>query len=218
VNPVEFRPLTDAERRALAGLSSGRNALMDSILFTVFLFLVLLGAAVLVLRLVSGPTGPWEEGLAAGAAAVLAVGASVRRSRRSRGALGGAREACAADLAGGRASAQTFDVADAIRVEEREDEGSSFYLKLADGRVLFLSGQYLYEPEEDGSFPSTRVRVTRAPRSGLLFDLECLGTPLKTSSTRPPFTASEHGSGAVPADGAILQTDFESLRAGGASA
>ena len=99
-----------------------------------------------------------------------------------------------------------------MRVEEFEDEGSSYYLKLDDGSVLFLSGQYLYEYEDQGSFPSTRVAVTRAPESKIVLDIECLGQPLPVRAQRPPFTREDHLNGAVPEDGALLAVDFEILR------
>ncbi|HEV8357684.1 MAG TPA: hypothetical protein VGQ17_13105 [Gemmatimonadales bacterium] len=53
----------------------------------------------------------------------------------------------------------TYVVQDAVAVEEAEDEGLSFYLLLDDGRTLFLSGQYLYDPAAQG-FPGS---VSRSP-------------------------------------------------------
>ncbi len=99
---------------------------------------------------------------------------------------------------------------DAIRVEEAEDEGSQYYLKLGDGRVAFLAGQYLYELEEDGAFPCRVVTVTRAPHSSVVLDAACTGEALAPSATRPPFSEEEYRRG-TPADGALLEADFASL-------
>jgi hypothetical protein len=47
------------------------------------------------------------------------------------------------DLEAGEVDETRFEIVDAIEVAEEEDEGRRFYLRLSDGRVLFLSGQYL---------------------------------------------------------------------------
>ena len=46
---------------------------------------------------------------------------------------------------------ERFTASRAFAVEEFEDEGSHYFVDLTDNRVLFLSGQYLYdyEPLED---------------------------------------------------------------------
>jgi hypothetical protein len=83
--------------------------------------------------------------------------------------LARARESHAADLAAGVATLTTYEATDALRVEEFEDEGSQYYLKLADGRVLFLAGQYLYEYElgedEDGQVLSVDFEALRPRRA-----------------------------------------------------
>jgi hypothetical protein len=129
--------------------------------------------------------------------------------------------AAAADRAAGRRDAEAgevdetrFEVIDAIEVAEEEDEGKHYYLRLVDGRVLFLSGQYLYEPVATGRFPSTRITVVRAPDSGVVLSLRPEGDGLAASSVRPSFAEREHARGRVPDDGAILETDFDRLRRG----
>jgi hypothetical protein len=117
-----------------------------------------------------------------------------------------------------RAVCTTYDVVEALRVREFEDEGSSYYLRLSDGRVLFLTGQYMYEYEDERAFPCTRFTLERAPESQLFLALTELGPPLAPSAILPPFTEAELRAG-LPADGALLELDFESLRAkGGAQA
>ena len=215
MDPTEFRPLTAQERRTLAGLAEGDGDRLNVLALFFLFFMALFVFGVVGIRILSGPPTRRELAVAGACAALVVLSFAVHAARRLGRARKVEREACAADLAGGRVSSQTFDVVDAVQVEELEDEGSSYYLKLADGRVLFLSGQYLYDPEDEGAFPSTRLRVTRAPRSRLLFDLECLGSPLKPSSKRPHFTLGDFEADRVPADGAILQVDFESLRTSG---
>jgi len=211
MRPTEFRPLTAEERRTLARLAREGQGLGHDVLNGLFVALFLFLPSVWGLRLLGHRDDAWVAaagGLCAATGLVLAV----KMHRAMARALGPGRAASAADLAGGRAATQTYDVVDAIRVEEFEDEGSSYFLALADGSVLFLSGQYLYEAEEGGAFPSTRFEVTRAPASGLLLDLRCTGEPLAPSSTRPAFTTADHHAERVPADGDRLAVDFESLR------
>lgn len=106
----------------------------------------------------------------------------------------------------------TFEITAAIKVEELEDEGSTYYLKLREGGVLFLSGQYLYDVEEDKKFPCTELRTTRSTASHRsLLDLHCAGAYLPPQATLPAFTLEQLESGSVPEDGDILQTPFESL-------
>ena len=209
MNPIEFRPFTADERRALAELASSRGELAHDLLTGGGVFAVVLGLGVLVVRCVSGPPSGPERVVLAAFAAVLAL-TVLWKIRRSLGrALAGARADYAADLAGGRATTETFDATDAIAVAELEDEGAAYYLRLADGRVLFLGGQYL---DKRADFPCTRFAVTRAPRSRIVLALECAGTRLEPSARRPPFTRAEHEAERVPADGAIVAVDFESLR------
>lgn len=42
---------------------------------------------------------------------------------------------------------EIFVATRAFQVEEFEDEGSHYYIELADGAVLYLNGQYLYDYE-----------------------------------------------------------------------
>ena len=127
-------------------------------------------------------------------------------------------ERVARDLDGGVARVSTYRVRDAVQVEESEDEGSQYYLLLDDGRVVFLAGQYLYEPEEDGSFPSSVVSVVRAPHTNIVFDIRCEGTPLRPSKVRSPFTTADYDNARVPEDGALVAVSFDTLRGGSSSA
>ncbi len=207
---IEYRPLTANERRQLASLASSRSDLGNDLAGGGCVFMLVFGVGMVALRLVDLQRSSWQAA-AAIVAGIVAI-ATMLYMRKGR-AKWTSRQDYAADLEGGRAAEVTYDVVDAIRVEEFEDEGSNYFLKLADNKVLFLTGQYLYDSEEGNAFPSTRIRVTRAPRSRLMLDLECLGTPLQPSTTRPPFSHEDHRSGRVPKDGEMLDVDFETLRA-----
>jgi hypothetical protein len=100
-----------------------------------------------------------------------------------------ARKACK-DLAGGVAHQFDLAIARAVEIEEHEDEGTGFFLELADGRVLCLISQDLYEYASDfeleagavdrrNAFPQTRIRYRYAPHCGMLLDLAGTGEPLR---------------------------------------
>jgi hypothetical protein len=113
----------------------------------------------------------------------------------------------AADLAAQQVEEWRVRVVDAIEVEEFEDEGRHAYLELKDGRVLFLSGQYLYDNDEDDTtprFPNDELLITRLPHAGDILDLERLGDYLSPSATLPPFVEDDHLNDRVPGDGQIL--------------
>ena len=104
-------------------------------------------------------------------------------------------------------------VADAIEVEEWGDLGLNFYLALEDGRVLFLSGQYLYDDVEAGRFPNRDLVLVWSSGSRMLLDLRCEGEPFAASSKLPSFTRPQHRAGEVPRDGDILAGPLSRFRA-----
>ena len=116
------------------------------------------------------------------------------------------------ELKQGNGLVRQFDVVDAIRVGELEDNGYSFYLRLANGEVLFLSGQYLYEPTDNKEFPSSKLEIVYSPVSRFVLSLECAGNYVVPLSELPAPTLEELESGEVPDDGAILDVDFERLK------
>jgi hypothetical protein len=183
------RPLTADERRILERLRSSKP--QGGAGFGAFLaFLVTTG-----LLLIVSPAS-WQVGvrsLIPVAAGLLAAGFVFRRLQRSRWRTEWLAK-LERDLAAGVALVTTARVTDAVRVEEAEDEGSSYYLELDDKRVLFLSGQYLYEPEEERRFPNTLVTVVRAPAAGIVFDVRCDGSD--TSRPVPDNTEKETTSSA----------------------
>ncbi|MFM9864060.1 MAG: hypothetical protein ACKVRO_10675 [Micropepsaceae bacterium] len=215
------RPLREDERRSIEGLATTGSLISVGLIPTLFVFMLTFAAGIWIARALgvhSGSDVTWP----AIAAAAAAIGFARYLYRKTLPLLSAEREAHTRDLAADTAVCAAFEVIDALRVEELEDEGSAYYLKLADGRVLFLQGQYLYEYEdgiedEDGNpvqarFPADRFTVERTAGSGLVLGITGLGRVIPVSGVLPPFTVDEHSAGTVPQDGDILAIDFETLR------
>lgn len=117
---------------------------------------------------------------------------------------------------------QSFQARRAFGVEEFEDEGSHYYLELADGRVLYLNGQYLYdyEPIADDpevnqyrSFPCTEFVVLRHREAGYVVHIQCAGTVLEPEIMAAPFTRDDVSRG-IPEDGQIItELTYEAIKA-----
>lgn len=105
----------------------------------------------------------------------------------------------------------TYEITEAIKIEEFEDEGSNYYLKLSDGGVLFLSGQYLYDVEDNHNFPSSCVKIVRTSATKTLLNIECFGNYIAPTAILPPFSKKRIETGNIPSDGDILSTPFETL-------
>jgi hypothetical protein len=198
---TETRPLTEAERRLLpqsptlpvrwsAGIGPGLAVAVIALLLGLFG----LGMA----GWTSAPAVRTVLALAV-LAGVGAYGSLVARTR-----VLGKRPTGWDDLQEGTARVTRFDATDAVAVEESEDEGLSYFVALDDGRVLFLSGQYLYEPVERGAFPARRFEVVRTALAGTVLSVTSLGPALAPGFTRSPFTDAEFRSANLPEDGAIL--------------
>ena len=200
---IEHRPFTADERKTLEDLAGGRGELGHDLLNGGCLAMLVFLPAMLILRWIH----LWSS-LTSTTVLVLAVGFAVVVVRRMRKDLRRAAWLYEEDLKAGRMVVATYDVRSAVRVEEFEDEGSQYLLELIDGGVLFLGGQYLYEAEENGSFPSTRIQTERAEKSGTLFELHCTGTPVEVLETLPHFTVADHEAALVPDDGEILDVSF----------
>ena len=201
------RPLTAAERKALENMR--RSPSTGGAPFAALLTFIVTSGVGLILLPASWETG--APSLVPIAVAALASGSVYVRMRRSQRESPYLRN-MSRDLAEGIARLTTYQVVDAIRVEEAEDEGSQYYLKLVDGRIVFLAGQYLYELEENGSFPSRVVTVTRAPHTAVVLDAASEGAAFAPSGTRPPFGQEDYRRGGVPEDGALVDVDFEALK------
>ena len=111
----------------------------------------------------------------------------------------------------------------AFQVEEFEDEGSHYFVELVDGRVLFLSGQYLYqyEPEIRGSavsqprrFPCAEFVVRRHKTEHYAVDVMCSGAVIEPEVQTPPFDAAAFGTAEIPEDGEVIRDrTYDSLKA-----
>ena len=113
-----------------------------------------------------------------------------------------------------------FTARRAFQVDQFEDEGLSYFLELADGRVLFLSGQYLEDIEElteegdykDRKFPCAEFQLERRKDTGKGIDIEPLSPFFGVEAEFPPFTTKDVKAGLVPADGTILTQPYDVLK------
>lgn len=111
----------------------------------------------------------------------------------------------------------------AFAVEEYEDEGLHYFLELVDGRVLFLSGQYLYdfEPVSDDPavnrprrFPCSEFTVVRHRIEGYVVDITCRGSILEPEIVAPSFGERVWRDGGIPADGDVItDMSYDALKA-----
>jgi hypothetical protein len=104
----------------------------------------------------------------------------------------------------------TFQATRAFGVEEYEDEGLSYFLELSDGRVVFLTGQYLYEyePDEDEpqarAFPCSEFSIRRHKTERYVVDVQCRGSVLEPEAVARPFDADDWKHARVPEDGEVI--------------
>jgi len=145
------------------------------------------------------------------AATVVSVASYAWIQRKERRAFRDQATCVAKETAAEHVRTTTYRVTDAVAVEEQEDEGLSYYLLLDDGRTLFLTGQYLYEPVDSG-FPWESFEIVQVASGSWVLRVIPLGPPLTPSWTRAPFSDAEHSSGAIPADGTIEKRDFVALK------
>lgn len=108
------------------------------------------------------------------------------------------------ELAENKVEVWHFEANDAIKVEEFEDEGVGFFIKLSEDKILFLQGQYLYDVEEKKKFPNTKFSIVRTPRSRIVLNIQCYGDYLTPSRTRKFFVVRDYKEDRVPKDGQII--------------
>ena len=111
-----------------------------------------------------------------------------------------------------------FRATRAFGVDEFEDEGLHYYVELDDKRVLFLSGQYLYDYEPDPksdrprSFPCTEFAIRRHKREGYFVSIECRGRVLDPEVIAPSFRTMDWED-EIPRDGDLIEnTPYEQLK------
>lgn len=168
---------------------------------------------------------PWLVGLGI---AVFTIGMVVLSAwlfnRRGAGPLGGktAEEHIRELEEAGQLESTSFRATRAFGVEEAEDEGLHYFLELADGRVLFLSGQYLYdyEPISDDpavnqprSFPCTEFTVRRHKTDRYVVDILRAGAVLEPEVIGPPFGRNAWRAKRIPEDGQLIaDTTYDALK------
>ena len=200
------RPFTEKEKQFLqrtAGYAAQRPELIGGLLaaWGMAFFTVLAGVFVILLPLscfahinFSVPPAQRYVGLVAVGLFVLYTAAAVWnylwRSRHNRGQ--GLAAEIEADMEGGVAKIEEYRATAAIRATSPEHRERSYFLQLEDGRVLFAgywkapTSEYkegIDLPEEDGTFPSGKFEVARAPHSGLVLGFQGRGSFLEPEET-----------------------------------
>ncbi len=210
MTPASKRPFTPDERRQLEAMVAAPSWWSEVLGRAAYVTLFAWLAAAIVgdrLLLVKTHALAVDAALAAGAVAYFARWRArvVARLRASPW-----HASLRADLEGGVAELVRCRARDALRIQEHEDEGTAFFVRLDDGRVLFFVGQYLYELEED-RFPATEFDVVRSPRSTLLLGIEPRGSYLPPSGRLGPFSRDDVRAGRVPGDGDVVPVRWEEI-------
>jgi hypothetical protein len=204
---IIYRPLTETERRRLRKHASGLLGTIGPPLISGAFFFMLLSIPIMLIGRYVTPARPILPLLFAAAAAwVLYQAIIFFRGERNQSRL------LRTDLREGSGEVRQYTAVDAVRVEEAEDEGTGFFVKLTDGRILFLVGQHFYELEEDRSFPCARFEYTRTPNSKWFLDFVCTGEHFPPSYSRGAFPRRDWKRGKVPRDGEVFVGDFEALK------
>lgn len=218
------RPLTDPERSTLAlhaafSLSFG-SFLAPSIgraLLTLLAGFLLLGVP-LSLAKVDFSAWPAKDLLILGVAGVLAfwTGIAARDYRRKARELAPRQEMLRADLEGGVAETERYRATDAIRAIGPVNRERCYFMRLDDGRVMFVG--YWNPPDDDrdsdgpevGGFPAGEFEIARGPRSGIVLGVSGQGDTLTSSET---FTLGRHvlEQGQLPEVGALIDMPWASI-------
>jgi hypothetical protein len=111
---------------------------------------------------------------------------------------------------------ETYDARRVFEVAEHDDEGMHYFIELNDGRVLYLTGQFLYdfveitddpEANQPQTFPSARFTLKRHATSGAVLDLVPEGAVIRPEVVLPPFSREAYRSGMVSTDEVKLYAD-----------
>ncbi|MBC2593777.1 hypothetical protein H5P28_05835 [Ruficoccus amylovorans] len=121
----------------------------------------------------------------------------------------------------GKVITEEFRVKRAFEVEEFEDEGMHLFLELEPGRILYLSGQYLYDYVEilddpdmsqPASFPCEHFKVKRNTKHGWVYEIESLSPFMAPDEKLPCFSKSFFDKYDFPDDGRIFDIDYDQLK------
>jgi hypothetical protein len=197
-------PLTKRERAELVGYVSRSTVWARAILFA----LALAAVAAVAFKVQRGFAIDQPFWIAPAALAGVAL---YWRSRRWTGGRD-LRARIRQDLETNTAAVHLLSVVDAIRVEEAEDEGPTFFLKLETGETVAIGGQFLDRFVTRG-FPWRQFEIREGARSGLFLGLEGRGERIVPSLVKPPLslgTVRDLGIGHVRWK--VLPVAFEDLR------
>jgi hypothetical protein len=205
-----FRPISKRRLADLKGYAAWRTSAFRAAIFlaaVVAVALLLRRVYVAFLRPVLDADAIWVVPSVA-----IAVGIYVLGSRWTGGRS--FRAAVRADLAGGVAAVHRVVAVDAIEVEEREDEGPSYFILTNEGSTLLFSGQYLEAYKRKG-FPWRTFEILEAPASKIFFGLVPQAERLSPSVRRVPFSWDEFKTlSKVTREYGTVDLDFEALKEG----
>jgi len=185
------RPLTAQERDLLAARAADPRSLASFVAVSWGMAVGTLFAAFLVLAvplaLAGVDLGAWpaKDLALAGVAAVFVFWTAIaaRNHRRHRARREPLEAALRADLTGGVAEVERYAAVEAIRATAPAHGERAYFVRLADGRVLFVG--YWNPPQgsaadapEAGGFPSTVFELARGPVSRLVLGAAACGQPL----------------------------------------
>jgi hypothetical protein len=197
-------PLTKRERAELVGYLSRSAVAGRAILFALALAAVA-GIAFKVQRWLSIDQPFWVV------PSTLVGLALYWRSRRWTGGRD-LRVRIRRDLESNTATVHVLSVVDAIKVEEAEDEGPTFFLKLETGETVAIGGQFLDRLVSRG-FPWRQFDIREAAESGLFLGLESRGDRVVPSLVKPPLSmATVRELGIASVRWKVLPVAFEELR------
>jgi hypothetical protein len=197
-------PLTKRERAELVGYVSRPTTAGRAILFGLALAAVA-GMALKVQRWLSVDQPWWVVPTAAVGLALYWrsgrwTGGRVLRARIRR------------DLEANTATVHVLSVVDAIKVDEAEDEGPTFFLKLETGETVAMGGQFLDRLVSRG-FPWKQFEIREAAESGVFLGLEGRGERVAPSLVKPPLSmATVRELGITSARWKVLPIAFDELR------
>lgn len=100
----------------------------------------------------------------------------------------------------------------AIKREDPEDFGVSFYLDTEDGRTLFLQGQYLDMLESDKQFPNSEFELVRTKSTKEFIDFKIKGNFFEPEKILKAFSKDDYEKGIVPEAGEILEIEFDKIK------
>jgi hypothetical protein len=203
------RPLTSKELANFAGHIGVHRGVTRTLIFllsTVFAMGILSAFSIMIAH--SLPQKVEEELIASFLLPSIAVALLIDRKTKcpphSKKFLG--------EFKQGAGIVRSYDVIEAVRVREFEDNGYAFYLKLKDGGALYLMGQYLYEPTDQKRFPSTELELVYSPISRLVLGLTCKGSYLEPVCELPAPIRGDFESRKIPESGSVVAMDFEALK------